>query len=848
MNYSKSDNPTQELSFLQWLLSEQNIKIALYSGGFLLVLAGFIFLGTNWTRLPKVVRFGVVATTTASMYVGGFLLWKRPLLRLGSFVLVSIASFFVPITFAALHLYLLQDLGISANAVWLYASLICLPLYAATAFAMRRQLFTFLSIAAFFSGITAVFVLFNMPLRVALLAYALLPIPLLFTAKAAGSSRHASFTRWPLFLSAHLTAPLFFLFSIPLMDTVGGTNIDMALGHPLFALGAMFTVAAFYATDETMFEHRISRWLAPFVLATTAVFTVLEFNFTASQGQFTLMGIGLIYQGIGYQVSRRARNRSAGRPIYIAAYVLALLATVWAATTSLIMLGWMLLLGALMLTLSTLLLQKDRYASAAAVILPIGLTLLIQIIPTRLTVLGLALTAILLGYGALAWLLADERPTLSKVLLICLGLLAPFAVGLGVVSAAWFALVLIVVAVFFGWLSWWRERPLITIFALIITNLAIAKFLFQTLLPPFDFTNSFTYAAVIFALVGLSWFAIGIWFRQQEDLEWATPWLLFAAINWLISYSAVIFLSQLAALVFSIALATIAFYTTWHLAQTAEEETMPWATYLGLSLLFIGHFYLMALLSRSDSGMWMPFTAVFCGLYLFTGWFLSLDEDHRLLYGQPMRWTGVVFMLVPLLGLVSQISLLPWGITLAIIGGIIIIESMLRLQPQLTYVGSGACLIALWVLLGHWRVDAIQPYTLPLGVWLLTIATLEQRRGEKAYVFLASFFGLAIVLIPAFVQSLTSTGYALWLLGLGLLVLGTGLLLRSRMYVRFAFLSLLGNGLVHFSPIFAGWEQFLQIGLVGAILLACGLIALFWREHLIVSGRKWQQAWRGWNH
>ncbi|MEM7118860.1 MAG: hypothetical protein AAF614_40965, partial [Chloroflexota bacterium] len=103
------------------------------------------------------------------------------------------------------------------------------------------------------------------------------------------------------------------------------------------------------------------------------------------------------------------------------------------------------------------------------------------------------------------------------------------------------------------------------------------------------------------------------------------------------------------------------------------------------------------------------------------------------------------------------------------------------------------------------------------------------------------------LLLPAFLQSFQATSYALWLLALGLVIFVVGILLRSRLYVRLSFLALLTNSLIQLSPIFAKWERFLQIGLVGTILLACGLIALFWREYLITSSRKWQEAWQSWN-
>lgn len=49
--------PKEKIPFDQWLLSERNIKFMLYSGAGLLILAGLIFIGVNWNKIPGEAKF-----------------------------------------------------------------------------------------------------------------------------------------------------------------------------------------------------------------------------------------------------------------------------------------------------------------------------------------------------------------------------------------------------------------------------------------------------------------------------------------------------------------------------------------------------------------------------------------------------------------------------------------------------------------------------------------------------------------------------------------------------------------------------------------------------------------------
>jgi uncharacterized membrane protein len=84
------------------------LKIALYTGGILLVIAGLIFIGVNWTRIPGPVKFAILLAVTGLMYLGGALLCKRPRLRMGGIALLAIASGFLPLNIAVLQLYVFR--------------------------------------------------------------------------------------------------------------------------------------------------------------------------------------------------------------------------------------------------------------------------------------------------------------------------------------------------------------------------------------------------------------------------------------------------------------------------------------------------------------------------------------------------------------------------------------------------------------------------------------------------------------------------------------------------------------------------------------------------------------------
>ena len=301
----------QPVPFDQWLLSEQTIKGALYSGGALLVLAGLIFVGVNWARIPGPAKFMVTLLATGLMYLGGYLLYQRRGLRLGAVAVLAVASGFLPLNFAVLQIYIFSARGLSPNVMWLIASLPALLLYALTAYWTRTKLFTFLSLGAVVSAMTALLVMAHSPGPQFLLAYSLLALVMLLVGRAFQSTPLADFTRMPLLLSAHLAAPV--LFAVSAIGFLFAATAPIVRWYDRWPyLAGMLTGVLFYVTTDLIFHARPARWAAAFAFAPTFLFVIMALGVAGQLTGIAMMVLALAYLLLGYALQRRAAQAPAG--------------------------------------------------------------------------------------------------------------------------------------------------------------------------------------------------------------------------------------------------------------------------------------------------------------------------------------------------------------------------------------------------------------------------------------------------------------------------------------------------------------------------------------------------------
>ncbi|MCK4472288.1 MAG: hypothetical protein KAW49_10930, partial [Anaerolineae bacterium] len=305
-------------------MSERNIKIALYSGGLLLVLAGLIFIGVNWTRIPGPGKFAITLMITGLMYLGGYLLFQRPAYRLGGIALLGVASGFLTLNFAVLQIYVLGPSGLRNDVMWLIASPLCLLLYVLTAYWTRSDLFTYISLAAVGSTVTALLVVIGAPLLVFVLAYSLLALAILILARALQTTPLAGFTRLPLLIVSHVAMPLVIVAA--LVGWVFATGyIDSTVGSPWLAILALGVGVLFYVTTDAVFKWLAARWATAVLFPVTFSLVLAELDFRDSAIGITLMVLALAYLGVGYALERREGRRAGGWPLYATAYTVAVL-------------------------------------------------------------------------------------------------------------------------------------------------------------------------------------------------------------------------------------------------------------------------------------------------------------------------------------------------------------------------------------------------------------------------------------------------------------------------------------------------------------------------------------------
>jgi len=145
--------PAERVPFDQWLLSERNIKLALYAGGLLLVMAGLIFVGANWAHIPGAGKFAVTLSMTGLMFLGGLALYRRPTLRIGGVALLAVAGGFLPLNLIVLQIYVLGPAGGDPGLTTVLGSAACLALYALMARWMRSALFATFAVLALVIGV-----------------------------------------------------------------------------------------------------------------------------------------------------------------------------------------------------------------------------------------------------------------------------------------------------------------------------------------------------------------------------------------------------------------------------------------------------------------------------------------------------------------------------------------------------------------------------------------------------------------------------------------------------------------------------------------------------------------------
>lgn len=855
--------PRERVPFDQWLLSERNIKLALYAGGVLLLVAGLIFIGVQWTRIPGPGKLAITLMITGLMYLGGYLLFQRAALRIGGIALLGVASGFLTLNFAVLQIYLLGPHGLRSDVMWLIASPLCLLLYMITAYWTQADLFTYISLVAVGSTVTAALVVISAPGLVFVPAYALLALAVLVLARVFQSTTMAHFTHLPLLIISHLAMPAVIVAAIAGWSVHTGCAPCLE-GSPWLALLAMSVGMPFYAVNDwkgfgifegstsfwrvlsdAVYRWRAMRWVAAVLFALTLTLVLAELHFGNIATGITLMALALAYLGVGYALELREGHRASGWPLYATAYGLAVFVTLWAAPST-GNLAKVLLGDVAVLAISAAIHREYRWVYGAAWLLMLPVYLFLHLYVPVLANQGLLMGVLGLNYVAAGYVLGRRELRLGgpfltaaaflSVVVVVLTWGSPIVAGLVLASSA----VLYLLAAL--WLGWeWLMVP-----ALLAVNLAILS-MNSVFFKSFDTLEralivSYAFFGVVMALGGLG-------LRRAGETRWAWPLYLVGAVDLGGAYLAGLFVGWWLAIGLSAVLAAVLLAFAWlERAVFVERKIPPVLAYLGIGTIFVGHFYVIgATLWGRAWAVWPGFTVGLCGLFVVLAWLLQ-REPIADVYATPLRRAGLSLMAVPMAGSVFVFQPSLGAVTFAIAGVTYAADAAVRRVLNLAYLGAGAFVVVIWALLMMFDVSEPQAYVIPLGLALLGGGWNERLQGRTISYLVPTLLGLTVLMGSALVQSLPRGAhvYALLLAVESLVALGWGVGTRSRGYVQFGALTLIANAFVQLGPGFVDLPRWIQLGVTGGILLGGGLAALFKREQILAARRRLTEEWREW--
>ncbi|MGB3716912.1 MAG: hypothetical protein WA996_21030 [Candidatus Promineifilaceae bacterium] len=328
---------------------------------------------------------------------------------------------------------------------------------------------------------------------------------------------------------------------------------------------------------------------------------------------------------------------------------------------------------------------------------------------------------------------------------------------------------------------------------------------------------------------------------------WSQPFYVFAAID-AVLWQLVALGGNDTTIVVAVALALL----TGLLAVLWQDGSLAY-----VSLIYL----IIAIGARLDSaGLTLAqgmacMTAIGFALY-FIAELTELRErlaSRLSIWRRPMERTAVVITLIAVLGTLPTAAsqTLATAVAMGFTGALYLAIAYRGRRYSLGYVAMAMLQIA-WVLLLLDR-DVNQPqfYAIPAGLYFVIIGELERRRGRNAFANYLSAFGLAVIFLTSFIQSLdTDTGlpYFVLLLIESLLAVGYGVFMQEKVPffagLSAAFLNVIGQ-LILLTTVSDVLRWIVILG-TGLLLVSLAILVERRREEIATQIGEWRTALSTW--
>ena len=514
--------PAEKVPFDQWLLSERNIKFALYGGALLLVIAGIIFVGVNWARIPGPAKFAITVMVTGLTMLGGYLLFQRPAMKLGGIAVLGVACGFLALNFVVLQIYVLGPNGLRDDVMWLIASPLCLLAYLLIAHWTRGDFFTYIGLGAVASTAAAALTVSGAPAVAYLLTAALLATALLPLAWRLRSTNLADFTYRPLLFVAQGAMPLLLCAALIFWAYWSGCRSCNG-GSPWLAIATLAVGVPFYAGADWVHRKLAARWGATALFDLAFTVSLIEAGFSDTAAGMALMILALVQLLVGRRLESRVEGRSGALPLYVTAALLALLVTGMALSDQ-ESLTRVLMGDVVLLAVAAWIFRFAGFEYGAVWLFMLPVYLLLDLTVPKLVYRGLLMGLLGAIYGGVGAALVLRKKRLGWPFLTAAAFLSVVTVGLTWESPAVASLVLLaLVAIYLVVVEWLEWRWLLAPVYATVWTLMLSVFLLLN-----EMVSRSVYQGLLLGLLGLNYAAAGYALaRRARRLAW--PFLTAAA-------------------------------------------------------------------------------------------------------------------------------------------------------------------------------------------------------------------------------------------------------------------------------------------------------------------------------
>jgi hypothetical protein len=709
-------------------------------------------------------------------------------------------------------------------------------------------------------------------------------------------------------LALALSAPIYVAFGLAVRRVKSEYTWPLySAGYALTAIGAMVTYddlplaiyvlaldAVVYAVSAYIFRQSFWLYLSNILVPVIALLTLYHNeSLSASWVSGTLMGLAFLYFGVGWLFDRQKETRVSGKtlvsrfalPFYAPGYLLSAVALAVASSERSLAIGAY-SAGVVLYALSTWAFRESVFLYPAAWLAAVPYYLGMTLTPLDPRWYGLGWLPLIVGYVALGRFVLQKTPLGIKNLRTFLAALArpamPFyllAYGLSVsmmvlsqrdplpftLALAAGAVVYTVSAVLFRHPAWLYP-------GLLVAHLALAAYftISPSGRPKHTVTLPFLGMTWVTALLGYGLsrlfpvarrsstgtrvFKLGQWelnFGSWPFVgylvtpSWAQPLFIFVALDlavWqtlaLVSFETGIILAAGNAVLMGL------FAMLW------LDTALAYGT-LALFLLGVGYRLGWAALPLAEAFAWVG--GIGFGLYLVARIAEHTQKVALTIWTKPLTNAAVFLTAGAVIVTLSAVAThtTAFAAALAFAGALCLAIAYRGRYYRLGYLGMAMLQLA-WALLLIIR-DVRQPqwYAIPAGLYFTGVGYLERRRRRGLFPIIVESFGLAVLLVTSFIQSLNGAQgfpYFVLLLVEGLVVIwwGASQRLKAPFFVGLgaSALNVVAQVLV-LVVVHEAKRWFIILG-VGLVVVIVGMFVERKRELIIARAPEWREALETW--